>query len=55
MANPDDDERSNYRGVFRDGRNIFGFYDDANQNFNNCELIIDDIEYYHEILIFMKY
>ena len=53
MANPDDDERSNYRGVFRDGRNIFGYYD-ANQNFNNCELIIDDIEYYHEILIFMR-
>ena len=53
MANPDDDERSNYRGVFRDGRNIFGYYD-SYQNFNNCELIIDDIEYYHEILIFMR-
>ena len=44
MANPDDDEKSNYRDVFREGKNIFGYFD-ANQYITNCGLIIDDIEY----------
>ena len=54
MENPDDDEKSNYMGVFRDEKGKLGYYG-ANQNINNYELNIDDIDYYHEILIFKRF
>ena len=53
MSNPDDDKKSNYRAVFLDEKEMFGYYG-KNNSINNCELIIGDIEYYHEILIFMR-
>ena len=53
MDNLDDDEKNNYRGVFRDVNGKFGYYGN-NQNITNCELIIDDNDYYHEILVFMR-
>ena len=54
MESPDDDEKSNYMGVFRDEKGKLGYYG-ANQNINNYELNIDDIDYYHEILIFKRF
>ena len=54
-ANDDEiDEKSIYKAIFRNENDQFCEYGKYNSE-NNCQLEIDDIEYYHEILIFMKY
>ena len=54
-ANDDEiDEKSIYKAIFRNENDQFCEYGKYNSE-NNCQLEIDDIDYYHEILIFMKY
>ena len=52
MSNPDDDKRPYYKAIFRGEQDKFYCCD--KNSVKNCELNINDIEYYHYILIFMK-
>ena len=53
MENADDDEKDFYKTIFRNENDQFCEYGKRN-SVNNCKLEIDDVDYYHEMLIFMR-
>ena len=54
MENADDDEKDFYKTIFRNENDQFCEYGKRN-SVNNCKLEIDDVDYYHEMLIFMRW
>ena len=51
--NSDDEDKSEYKATFRDENDKFSYYKNGN-SIKNCELNIEDLDYYHHILIFMR-
>ena len=49
----DDEDKSEYKATFRDENDKFSYYKNGN-SIKNCELNIEDLDYYHHILIFMR-
>ena len=48
-----DEDKNEYKAIFRDENDMFSYYKNGN-NIKHCQLQIEDLDYYHHILIFMR-